>query len=301
MKRLILLPALLLVLLMQGCVDYNEWLTLNKDGSGTIKMRVAIDEELRAQMKSAMEQFSSSLGDAMDMPDPMAGMNEKDIKTKLATRKSGAKLKSFSHKSSGGDEVTEMEFSFQSMADFEDMAYALDSEGDGDVSVPFTYAKGSDGLWVYTRDLDPETMSSGAGMPEYAGMDAGMSGGSSAPKGMPEGMPKIPGLGDFDPSKLASMSEEEREAAMKKMMEDLQGGLKDLEKNMGNLEKQAGSLEATMEQSMEGRSMRFEVTFPGKIVESNATKVNGSTAIWEFPLNDMKDGTIDNFSAKVKQ
>lgn len=68
MKRLILLPALLLVFLMQGCVNYNEWLTLNKDGSGTMKMRVAIDEDLRAQMKATMEQFSSSLGDAMDMP-----------------------------------------------------------------------------------------------------------------------------------------------------------------------------------------------------------------------------------------
>ncbi|NNE07057.1 MAG: hypothetical protein HKN20_00715 [Gemmatimonadetes bacterium] len=301
MKRMILLPALLLAFLMQGCVNYNEWLTLNKDGSGTIKMRVAIDEELRAQMKSTMEQFSSSMGDAMEMPDPMAGMNEKDIKTKLAERKSGARLKSFSRKSSGGDEVTEMEFSFQSMADFEDMAYALDSEDDEDASVPFTYAKGGDGLWLYTRDLDPETMSSGAGMPEYAGMDAGMSEGSSAPAGMPEGMPKIPGMGDFDPSKLASMSEAEREAAMEKMMSDLQSGLEDLEKNMGNLEKQATSLEATMEQSLEGRSMRFEVTFPGKIVESNATRIEGNTAIWEFPLNEMKDGTIDSFSAKVKQ
>ncbi len=45
-------------------------------------------------------------------------------------------------------------------------------------------------------------------------------------------------------------------------------------------------------------SVTYEYTFPGEIVEHNATSVSGSTAVWKLRLSDL--GTTRSLTAKVR-
>jgi len=106
----------------------------------------------------------------------------------------------------------------------------------------------------------------------------------------------------MDPAKIAEMPAEEREKMLAEMMKGLEENMKNLQANMGGMEASANQMQANMEESMKGRKIRFEVHFPGAIVESNATSVNGKVAVWEYDLDILGDGLMpDNFTATVKQ
>lgn len=281
-----------------GCMDYNEVLVLKKDGSGSMSMRLAVDKEARAEMEKMAGDMAEAFGGMGDMEeqmkDPFASLDEKRIRARLAEKKSNAELKRYKQYDKGQDEVTEMEIAFSNSDDLRDLAFAMaDEEGAAAAEVPFTYDKGGDGLWHFTRNQGAGH--GDMGMPGAAG--GGMPGGMTGMPGVSPGdAPKVPGLpSGFDPSKLAEMSDDERE----KMVADM---MKGLQENLGNMEENAEGMQARMEESIKGRKIRFEVRFPGKVVDSNATSVDGNTAVWEYALADMESDTMpDEFHATVKQ
>jgi len=59
---------------------------------------------------------------------------------------------------------------------------------------------------------------------------------------------------------------------------------------------------ARMEADAAKRRIHFSVTFPGKIIESNATRVEGKTAIWEYKLSEMQklEGRLPELTARVR-
>jgi hypothetical protein len=46
-------------------------------------------------------------------------------------------------------------------------------------------------------------------------------------------------------------------------------------------------------QVMDQHKMRFSITFPGKIIETNATTIDGNTAIWEYTLKELQTNQPD--------
>ncbi|MBN1827202.1 MAG: hypothetical protein JW958_13170 [Candidatus Eisenbacteria bacterium] len=271
MRRVTAVLAAALLAVAAGCMDYDETIDLNKDGSGTIEIRMAMDKEAYQDMRDLAEQF----GEEQD--DMLADLSESDIRARLEEGGSQAKLLRYEESEEGSDRVWEMAFSFEKP---EDLAH-VGMTGDGDASA-FTFTPRADGKWVYARALG-----AGAGDVSLGEDDSG---------GMPEGME------DFDPE---SFDPEQMQEAMKALGE----AMADMEEMMSeeDMEEMSRSMEALgtmgkhaerMEGEMEHRVFRFTVRFPGKVIESNATRVDGKTAVWEYKLADM-DRLEGGFTAVI--
>ena len=58
MRRILLLVAAAVALFtVSGCIDYEEVLTLNTDGSGTVEIHLVMDKTFMNEMQAMAEQF----------------------------------------------------------------------------------------------------------------------------------------------------------------------------------------------------------------------------------------------------
>jgi hypothetical protein len=57
--------------------------------------------------------------------------------------------------------------------------------------------------------------------------------------------------------------------------------------------------EQKLKDSFEGIAIKMVVTFPGEIIESNATSVDGNTATWEYSIEDMEKA--ENIRAVIRK
>ena len=267
MKRALLFALGAILALSIGCIDYDEFLKLNKDGSGHIRMRMAIEKATYEMLQGMAESFGE--GEA-----PMGATDKQRIEKVLKERKSNAKLEKYVEKDEGDDRVWEMEFSFQNTNDLVDIGYALDESQTSDDEVPFSFEKQADGTWLYRRTLDTDE----------SGGD--MSGGPTIGMGDASGVGDAPGTGgmpqilgeEIDPD---NFNAEEFAAQLQEQMGEMMKSMEDLQKTM---EEQ----EARMEAESKDRYVRFTVEFPGDVIESNATRVDGKKAIWEYPLDEIQ-------------
>ena len=69
--------------------------------------------------------------------------------------------------------------------------------------------------------------------------------------------------------------------------------------NMGKVMAAMGDMMQTMMMEAQKATVRFSAELPGKIVETNATRTEGNTAIWEYKLMEMQGGP-PVMTAKVK-
>ena len=102
MQKRILIALLAAVALGFGCIDYAEKLELNKNGSGRVSMRMAIDDENYQMMKEMAESFGETESG------PMGDVDESGIRAVLKERNSKAKLEKYSESMNGSDRVWEM-------------------------------------------------------------------------------------------------------------------------------------------------------------------------------------------------
>ena len=265
MKHLLACLLLAAAALFAGCVDYDEQITLNKDGSGQIEMRMAMDKE-SYQM---MEEMSAGVTQA---DGPWSSFSREEIESSLKDRDSKAKLLRYSESEEGKDKVWEMAFSFTSFKDLADIGEALDEENEPG-ETPFTFVEQGDGTWLFTRALDMDEQKAAA---PGAGAEPEMT--SQMPPGMQESIENL------DPEALAAQ------------MQEL---AKSMEKMAADMEKQ----QARMEEEGSQRKIRFRATLPGDIVESNATRVEGKTAVWEYSLEELfqMEGKMPALTARIKK
>jgi hypothetical protein len=95
-----------------------------------------------------------------------------------------------------------------------------------------------------------------------------------------------------------SESEDEESADM-----DTSGDSEDAGDDMeefGKAMEQMGQMMQAMTEAAQKSSLTFTVTFPGKIVESNATRVEGNTATWEYKLADLEGEQEPVMTARIK-
>ncbi len=271
-----------------GCIDYEEILRLNADGSGEVRMHFTMDKEFIEQMKA----FSEQMGGApdSDIEDFTELCSEEEIRATLRNMGSGLELISYARRETDTEIGFTLEFTFTSQDDFRDMVHACpDEDGeddeDSDPGFSFTYAEQPDGRWRFARD--------------FKGMGgSGASAGSSPDMNMQdyagntqEGSAGDPMAGD----PMAGMDAEKMAEAMKQMddvLAQLQKTNPEAAKQMEAQMQALGGWNQSMGQAAQEASehgVRFEVHFPADVVEANATETGARVAIWEYSLDQLQN------------
>jgi hypothetical protein len=281
MKRILLALFAVAAMLLAGCIDYEETITLNDDGSGTIKFHYGIDKMMMQQMDS----LSSSFGDAGASP---GGMDEdiwtkEEIKTALKKKHPGIKLIDYREFEDEDWKIWELEFTFESLAEFEAFSTVMDSvkEEAKESEADRTYVRQDDGSWLFTHRFhsadDSDMMAPPA---DFSDFD--MQGTTGESKDQP----------------VDESSGEDTEAAIQS--DDTTGSEQGLEKfgdAMTGLSEGMGSMMSSIGKA----KVRISVTFPGEIVETNATSTEGKTAIWEYSGMGLMNASSVDMTAKIRQ
>jgi hypothetical protein len=244
----------LLLALIAGCIDYQETITLNSDGSGTINIRYAISKAYLDQAAQPGEGEDSGSYDEMDeMP------SEDEIREQLEMTESSVELVSFEESETEEWRIWAMEFSFEKLSDFDEIGNALSDEEnyDPDDEPQRSYVKQPDGTWLFTHSLG----------------GAGGAGGFEFDEGYEDSdMPSD--------SEYAEATGEASDESEDKVDDD----------EMPEADSLMAAFAESMKMMFSGAAeakLKLTVHFPGKILESNATSVEGNTAVWEASLMSM--------------
>jgi len=293
MQRVALIALLAVLVVLGGCIDYQETISFNPDGSGTLKIRYALDKQYMDQM----EQMSASMstGDEEEGEEPESADDEmwtrEQIEEALAGNDAGVELIDYSVGEEDGWKVWQMEFSFKNLADFQDATRNLLDESEseaGESDLDRSYTEQDDGTWLYMYDMggggDSEDLDlSGMDMSEEDSMEMpNAEEMAEAMKQMQEAMKEYSQEGDDVMGGDANPEEGEKQEQMDEAMENLGEGLESMFAGMGKA------------------SVKITATFPGKIIESNATSVEGNTATWEYKGQALMTSGVPMLTAKVQ-
>lgn len=243
-----------------GCLDYEEVLVLNADGSATIQMKYAVDKVYLDQMKAMYEQMAQYMPD-MEVPgDPADLMFDKaHIDQSLAAENSGITLLNYEVSSTDKAQIWNMGFAIADINNIEALDKALSPQEDQyeqyEESEPVEeqplLTKQDDGTLLFYRSIGDDIASGDLG---FGGDEEGDYQGEEY---------------DDSDDPLSNALGEQLEEELGQFVE----GLDDIADGMRD------------------HKLKFTVTFPGEIIESNATSVDGNTAVWEYSLEQIQNDT----------
>jgi hypothetical protein len=270
MRNALTLICLAGLLLFAGCFDSEETLVINADLSGTAQMKFAVEKSYLDQMKTMYEEMAKMMPDAEIPSDPKDMMfNKVELEQALAGDDAGVELVSYETSESEDSHIWDMRFSFEDVnrldavysalsPDDDDDEFQTDREGDNEnENHQPLMTKQADGTWLFYRPFEDASIEE-----EYSG-----EGEEYYPEDEEEYSDDDYDDGDEPSDPLAS--------EMMEGLDQLTGDIK------------------SMAEGMKRHKMVFVVTFPGEIVESNATSVDGRTATWEYTLDQLdKDSPV---------
>ena len=261
MIKRIIMSLIFPLILFAGCFDYDQTMVINKDGSGAVSVRYAVEkaylEQIR-QMNQAMAEQSGKTGTIVDPAETMFSKSE--IEKTLKESESGIRMLSYERSETNDSRIWEMEFSFADINKLSILADALssDSEQYGQPSDDRPiYELQTDGTWLYSQPF--------------------MEGDEAAEEGSEDEEYEDRADEDLEEGEMGELGVEEESAAMEEWSQDM----KDLA------------------QSMAEHRIRVSVEFPGEVVESNATSVEGKKAVWEYTLEKMPEAP-ENLRAIIR-
>ena len=119
MRRILLLVAAAVALFtVSGCIDYEEVLTLNTDGSGIVEIHLVMDKTFMNEMQAMAEQFGGE-------PEGSSPADEicSEEEMRAALEKMGSGLEIISYKESETEETLtyDISFKFTDYEDFQDL------------------------------------------------------------------------------------------------------------------------------------------------------------------------------------
>ena len=261
-KKILAVAILLAATMLAGCFDYQETMVLNKDGSGTLAMRLGMQKSMLDGMKAMTQAFSQE-EDQPAADEPF--ISKEAIEKNLAKSKAGVKLLDYKESVDGEMQVWDITYSFENLNDVQYITESLNDDFD---------AMADMGEAVDSSMGEEEGMTD-ENMPELRlfvrGMDTG------------DGMMGMPAGGEMDDEtegyeEESAESHDESAGEMKKdeAMPDSAGDMSGMMEGMDKLA-----------QTMSKYGIKLTVKFPGKVIESNATTIDGNTATWEYKLSDM--------------
>lgn len=274
MRNFILMALLFSLMLLSGCFNYEETLVLNKDGSGTVQMKCAVSKAYIDQMKQMYEQMAEAMPD-MEIPENPgdAIFNREDIEEAVRADNSGLELVHYEISETEDMKTWDMKFSFTDMESLDALDKALSpEEAGGGYQEEATGAddeplltKQDDGTWLFFRSFEDKMDSE-----SYGGEDEEYY------------------QEDYDDYEEQDYSEEDYSydeddtGALGAIAGQMEEGLNQVVEELGLMAEEMGK-----------QKIRFSVTFPGKIIESNATSVDGNTAVWEYSMDQMENSPPD--------
>jgi len=134
MRKMALLGILGFVLIISGCIEYDEDLVFNEDGSGTVKVKYSVSEQLAAMMGMS-EQNDKEKG---EMP------LEKDKVEALFKDNECFELSDLKVEVSEGRRIVSFNLKFKDYKELEKTEFFAWKEG-------FTFKKNEDGTFLYER------------------------------------------------------------------------------------------------------------------------------------------------------
>ncbi len=265
MKNFTLMALLLIVVLLAGCFDYEENLVLNADGSGSIQMKFSVEKTYLEQMKQMYEQMAQNMPD-MEIPDDPKDVmfNKGKIEEALGAEDSGVKMVTYELTETDNSQVWLMKFTFEDTDDLDVLDKALSPDEDDEEEEDYDQGeshdnkqlmtKQDDGTWLFFRSFNDDDSDE-----ERSDDDAEY----------------------FHGEYLAEQEEPEDdyydEESESEMAEQLQEGLGQVVEGLDQMAEEMGK-----------HKLRFTITFPGKVIESNASSVDGNTATWEYTLEQFE-------------
>ncbi len=281
MKRISFALIAAFVMVFAGCIDYQETLVLKEDGSGTIKFHYGFDKEVAQKLDSLSMNLSETPMEGGGMAEDV--WSREEIESELNDKHPGVKLVDYRESEDDQWKITELEFSFKSLSDFEAFSTVMDStKGEGDESVlDRSFVKQPDGTWLFTHRLMNSDESEEMTAPQFDMSDFDM-----------------PEMGDSSNDEPAEESSHDESEEMDDS-DDTSGfgeGFEGFDKAMSGFAEGMGSLMSSVGKA----KVRISVTFPGEIIETNATSTEGNTAVWEFSGMELMNVGTREMTAKIK-
>lgn len=295
MKRMMAVLILAAVFALTGCIDYTEELTLNADGSGSVKMHIVMDKAFLRDM----EQLSGEYGDSTE-EDNEEICSEEEMRAALAAMNSGIELVEYTKDESEESLEYRFEFKFSDYADFADLQYACGEpdQSTSETGFEFTYEQQPNGSWLFRRFTDgAEEVDYGSSGPD----DQMMADAKPLPNDEYSGDEEVVDPDQVDMDKLGEAMKELGEAMQGMATPETEG--EDYDESAGMdfnsmMEGMAASMRRAQE-DMKNHKLTYIVHLPGAVSESNATDVSGNTAKWEYTL-DQADKKPSVLEASVK-
>jgi uncharacterized lipoprotein YehR (DUF1307 family) len=265
MKRFLPLTlALLCALFIAGCIDYEETLELNADGSGTMAMHVTIYKKYFEAM-SAMT--GSSSADSVQDSAMFKLFTREDMEAKIKEHKSTVKLLNFKEQLTDSTVVYDLKYAFNDLQEMLRISGQMGKNemmgGPGSESVSeqagepngkpeITFRKEKSGQWQYTRGFAAAEM----------------------------GEMMLPAEDSAKPQKANLDTAKSTDSLAEPLTEAI-------DTTMAQMGSVMAGMKEMMEKAFADRKMRMTVKFPGTVVTSNATSKSGNTAVWEYKFTDM--------------
>jgi len=260
-RKLLVAMVVLSAVLLAGCFDYQEYVVLKKDGSGTLDMRFGMQKSMIESMQAMSQAFNQ--GDEPVEEEPF--ISKENIEAFLKKHDTGVKLLSYEEAEEEGMQVWKIKYAFDNLNSIKYITESLNDDFDAmedmgggtadtanESETPeqpeLSFVKQSDGTWLFERGMDTGDNLSGMG-------------------GSMEGM-------ETDDE---AAPEEDAEAHE-------EGGEAD---SQSSSEVDADKMMEGMAAAMGNSGIKLTVEFPGKVIESNATSVDGNKATWEYKLSQM--------------
>ncbi len=256
------------LLAIAGCIEYEEDLRLNADGSGVAYIRYALSQMLAMPMAAG-----ESSGDSEEMPITEDGVR------KMFANKPGLKLSDVSVSDEDGRRVISFTLAF-------DTVESLQKSGFGPFKGVFKLVRNADDTYAYERKMDTESS------------EAGDSGSAGETEKNPDTEQK-PGMEAQPETEQEPGTEQEPETgqnpetetvpdeAMNKMGETMAKGM--MEGMSQAMDSMAGQLP----------KFTFKLRLPKNIVETNADYYSGNYAEWKVEFSAEQMQKSDSMGDKV--
>ncbi len=257
MKRMLFLTlALLCAMVIAGCIDYDETLELNADGSGTMTTHFSIYKKAFEALAAMGEPVpeDSAQGESL-----FPVIERANIEEKLKNYKGNVQLLDFKQTENDSVLSYDIKYSFKNLQDMLEISENLGKDDVRDEasaepsSTPkITFDKDESGQWQYTRGFQAAEM----------------------------GEMIMPTEDSSTQESAVTSSTEAVDSTAEPMAQALDTAMS----QMGTM---MTSMADMMSQAFGDHKVRMTVKFPGTVAESNATSVKGNTAVWEYKFIDM--------------
>ncbi len=293
MRKIVIAVTTAALLFTANCIDYREEITLNADGSGSLKLHYAMEQKYMDQLESMSRYVPKNSNDTIDDSGNTYFPDREKLEKMIDESSTNVNVLSYLHEERGEWMVWEVELAFASLQEFADLGTAL-TEGEEAGIVEVVYEEQEDGTYLFRRYFSKSMPEVEMDMGEYElDDDLGMEAEGEAEAETSEDSITMPDSAEYY----------EAMDAIKEAMAQMSEEQSDMEMDEAALDSLMAGFAQTMAEAQKGvekARISLVVNFTGEVIESNATSAEGNTATWEYKGESIMYGMPQVLEARVK-